>query len=108
MYSKSDNIEVVMGKETDKIIENLFDSFLQTYQKSLEESMRYSEFVLDSIDSLCYKLHKISLNRNESYIDFPKWLKRKKTTIYPKNNDEKCFQYAITVALNHEQIKQDP
>ena len=65
MYSKSDDLEVVMGKETDKIIEDLFDSFLQRYQKSLEESMRASDFVLDSVDSLCYKLHKISLNRNE-------------------------------------------
>ena len=31
--------------------------------------------------------------------------KNKKATINPKNNNEKCFQYAITVALNHEQIK---
>ena len=31
--------------------------------------------------------------------------KNKKATINPKNNDEKCFQYAITVALNHEKIK---
>ena len=30
------------------------------------------------------------------------------TTINPKNNDDKCFQYALTVALNHEQIKKDP
>ena len=29
MYSKSDNIEVMMGNETDKIIEDLFDSLLQ-------------------------------------------------------------------------------
>ena len=55
-----------------------------------------------------YKLHKISLNRGGSYIDSPKWLKNKKTTINLKNNDDKCFQYAITVALNHEQIKKDP
>ena len=37
MY-KSDDLEVVMGKETDKTTEDLFDSFLQRYQKSLEES----------------------------------------------------------------------
>ena len=40
--------------------------------------MRGSEFVLDSVDSLYYKIHKISLNRGESYIDFPKWLKIKR------------------------------
>ena len=43
MYSPSDNIEVIMAIETDKIIEGLFDSFLQRYQKGLEESMRESE-----------------------------------------------------------------
>ena len=32
-------------------------------------------------------------------------VKNKKATINPKNNDEKCFQYALTVALNYEQIK---
>ena len=32
----------------------------------------------------------------------------KKTTINLKNNDDKCFQYVLTVALNHEQIKKNP
>ena len=35
----------------------------------LEESIKGSEFVFDSVDLLYYKFHKISLNRNESYID---------------------------------------
>ena len=70
--------------------------------------MRGSEFVFDNVDSLSCKLHKISLNRGGSYIDSPKWLKNKKTAINPKNNDDKCFQYAITVSLNHEQTKSHP
>ena len=55
-----------------------------------------------------YDLNKISLIRGGSYIDSPKWLKNKKATINPKNNDQKCFQYALTVALNYEQIQNDP
>ena len=63
----------------------------------------------DSIDLLYYKLHKISLNRSGSYIDSPEWLKSKKVTINPINKkDDECFQYAVTVALNHEQINKDP
>ena len=54
------------------------------------------------------KLHKISLNRGGSYTNSPKWLENKKATINPKNNDAKCFQYAVAVALNHEQIKSHP
>ena len=62
--------------------------------------MRGSEFLFDSIDLLCYKIHKISLNRNGSYIDFHEWLKNKKTTINPKNNDDYCFQYAFIDQYN--------
>ena len=107
MHTKSDNIEFMLGNETNEIIEELFESLLQKYQEGLEEKMRGSEIVFDSIDLLHYNLYKISLNRGGSYIDSPKWLKNKKATLYPKNN-EKCFQYALTVALNNEQIKKHP
>ena len=70
--------------------------------------MRGSEFIFDNVDSLYYNLNKTSLSRGGSYIDSPKWLKNKKTTINPKNNDDKCFQYALTVVLNYEEIKKDP
>ena len=90
----------MMSRETDKIIEELFEG--------LEESMKGSEFIFDSIDVLYYNLNKISLNRGGSYIDSPKWLKNKKPTINPKNNDDKCFQYTITVALNYQNIKNNP
>ena len=70
--------------------------------------MRGSEFVRDSIDLLYYCLQKIGLKRAGSYIDSPEWLKSKKATINPKNNDDHCFQYSLTVALNHIQIKSHP
>ena len=53
--------------------------------------------VFDSVDLLHYNLHKTRLNRDGPYVDYPKWLKSKKATINPKNNDDKCFQYALTV-----------
>ena len=34
--------------------------------------------------------------------------KNKKAAINPKNNDDKCFQYSITVVLNHKNIVKDP
>ena len=34
-----------------------------------------------------------------SYIDSADWIKKKKTTVNPKSEDDKCFQYVITVAL---------
>ena len=52
MHTKSDNIEIIIGSETNDIIEELRESLLQNYQKGLEESMRGNEFVRDSIDLL--------------------------------------------------------
>ena len=49
----------------------------------------------------------MNLNRGGSYINSPNLLKNKKATINPKNNDDKCFQYALTVALNYQNIKKD-
>ena len=104
MHTTSDGIDIMTGNETDEISEEHFDFLLQRYQEKLEQSMRGSEFAFDSADLLYYKFHKISLNRVGSYTDSPKWLKDKTLTINPKNNDDKCFQYAITVALNHKNI----
>ena len=101
IHTKSHNIEIMMGNETDGIIEELRKSRLQNYRKDLKEPMRGSEFVRDSIDLLYYHLQKIGLKRGGSYIDSPKWLKNKKTI-------DNCFQYALTVALNHQNIGKNP
>ena len=69
MHTKSNNIKIMMGNETDEIIEELFESLLKQYQKGLEEKMRGNKFVFGSVELLHYNLHKIRLNRDGSYID---------------------------------------
>ena len=70
--------------------------------------MRGSDFEFYGVNLLYYDFNKISLNRGGSYIDSPNWLKNKLSTINPKNNDDMCFQYAVTVALNHNKINNQP
>ena len=109
MHTKSDNIEIMMGCKTNNIIKKLCKSLLQRYQERLEESQKRSDFVFDSVNLLYHQRHKISPKRTgSSYIESPEWLKNKKATINPKNSDNNCFQYAITIALNHQSIKKDP
>ena len=60
------------------------------------------------LNSLYYKLHNIILKHSSSYIDSPKWLEKKRTAVNPKNNDDRCFQYDITVALNYQNIRNNP
>ena len=107
MDAKSHNIEIIMGNKTDDIIEKPFESLLQNCQKNLGEPIRKSEFVRHSMDLLYYNLRKIGLKRGGSYIDSPEWLKNKKPTINPKNNYDNYFQYALNVALNHQNIEKN-
>ena len=87
----------------------LLKNFLNLFcKKRWNEFLRGSEFVFDSVDLLYHTLHIISLNRGGSYIVSPEWLKTKKATVNPKNNDDKCFQYTLTVVRNHKQIKRHP
>ena len=82
MYTRSDNEEFMNCDYTDEIVKGLFESFLQKYVENLQNKMKGS--------------------------DSPKWLKDKKSTINPKNNDHKCFQYAVTLALNLDNIDNHP
>ena len=107
MYTGSDNIEIMFGDDNDDIIEQLFESLLKKYEENLQNKMRGSEFEFDGVNFLYYDFNKTSINRSGSYVDSPKWLKDKKSTINPKNNDNKCFQYAVTLALNLDKIKKD-
>ena len=108
MHTRSDNEEFMNGSDTDEIIKGLFESFLQKHEENLQEKMRGSDFELDDVNFLYYDFNRISINRSGSYTDSPKWLKDKKSTINPKNNDHKRFQYAATLALNLDKIKKDP
>ena len=108
MHTRSDNIEITIGDDNDDIIEELFKSFIQKYEENLQNKMRGSDFEFDGVNFLYYDFNEISLNRGGSYIDSPKWLKDKKSTTNPKNNDDKCFQYAVTLALNLDNIDNHP
>ena len=61
MYTKSINAEIMIGSDTNEVIEDPFKSLLQGYQENLEEKMKGSEFAFDGVNSLYYDLNKISL-----------------------------------------------
>ena len=108
MHTRNDNQEFMNGSDTDEIIKGLFESFLRKYEENLQEERKGSDFEFDGVNFLYYDVNKISISRGGSYIDSPQWLKNKKSTINPKNNDYKCFQYAVTLALNLDRINGHP
>ena len=57
---------------------------------------------------MSYHIHKTKLKRGKPYIKSSEWILNTGATINPKNKDNKCFQYSITVALNHQNIENHP
>ena len=104
----SDNEEIRWGNGTNYIIKRLLESSLTNYQKEEVILKNGSNFVFESVNLLSYRIHKTSLKRGKSYIKSPEWMLNKRVTINPKNEDNKCFQYSITVALNHQNIENHP
>ena len=107
-YVNSDNEETRSGSETVEIINKLFEAFLNNYQKEEIILRNESYFVFESLEILYYHIHKTNLKRGKSYIKSPDWLLYKRVTINPKNKDNKCFQYSIAAALNHQEIGNHP
>ena len=104
MYSRSTSEEIMNGSETEEIMEKLIKSLLQKYQDNLQNKMKGSDFIFNGVNYLFYDLNRITISKGGSYIESPKWLKDKKCTINQKNTDNKCFQYATTLALNFNNI----
>ena len=108
MYSKSKKIGFMSYDNVHEVLNESFEPLLSRYQIGLETSMRGSGFIFDSVRLLYYKCHKINFKCGGSYVDSPDLIKKEKATIQPKNENDKCFQYATTVTLNHQEIKRDP
>ena len=72
MCTRSNNEEFVNGSDTNEVIKLLFESFLQKYEKNLQEKMRGSDFEFDGVNFLYYDFNKTIINRGGSYIDSPK------------------------------------
>ena len=108
MHARSNAAEFMNGSETEEIIESLCRSLLRNYNDNLQEKMKSSDLVFNGINDFYYDFNRVSICKGGSYIDSPKWLKDKKSTVNQKNNDFKYFQYVTTLALNFDKVTNHP
>ena len=91
MHLKNDSIKITVSHEVDEVVKNLFDYLKNRYPNNFQ-SMKGSEIVFHYIYLMYYKCHKINPNRGGSYVNYPDWIKNKKSIINPINKkDKKCF-----------------
>ena len=105
---KSGNTDFLNYDNVNDVIDEFLELLISRYQIGLETLVRGSNFIFDSVQLLYYKCHKVIVKCGELYIKYHDWIKNKKPTINPKNDNDKCFQYETAVALNHEEMKGDP
>ena len=88
----------------------------EKYEKATEDDEDDYEYSVDMAANI-EKLFKSLLNKyeidyapeksiidNSTFIKTPEWLALKRSVLNPNNNDNKCFQYSVTLSLYHEQI----
>ena len=95
MHSRGENTKFTFYNDVNKVVDEFFESLCSAYQENLETSMRWSDFIFDSLKLLYYKCHKINFKRGGSWIDSPDWIKNKNAKINPKNTDVFNMQYLL-------------
>ena len=70
MHPKSKQVEFYMGSDTENVINILFNTLLQNFQRIQETSNeRGIEFIPDSVELLEYELHEIDIIYSISRLD---------------------------------------
>ena len=96
------------GTDHEELLAEMFREILRQYE-IVSQALEDSDFVFVRIVEMTYHCHKVDMVRGGSYIELPEWVKLKHCCINPKNiDDNECFKWAVTVALHHQEIGNDP
>ena len=83
-------------------IDEIFDQLIKKHN-DLVKSLKNIDLISEGIESITYNFTEII--KINTFVESPRWLKLKRCIMNPQNNDNKCFQYSIALALYHQQIK---
>ena len=92
------NIVIKSEKSTD--IDEIFGQLIQKHE-DLTQYLKNIHLIPEGVESIVYKLGKTT--KVNTFVETRECLSLKRCVINPQNNDNKCFQYAVTVALYHQQ-----
>ena len=99
----SDNISIMWGSDTDDIIRKLFKSFLNNYQKE-KEIIEGCDFIFERLELMDFKLHRVRLRRDGSYIKSPEWFNKGVTINAKDEYYDECLRWSTISELNCNEI----
>ena len=76
-------------------ISNIVNNIVEQYMTSLTQATGASDWVFRRIIKFTLSSTVIKSALGKSYIELPKVIQNKKATINIKNDDDKCFDYAL-------------
>ena len=76
-------------------INSYVDSVFYEFNKHLEENHEISNSVFNKFTEISVFTAKLKSVFGSSYIELPEWIKNKKACINIKNDDDRCFEWAI-------------
>ena len=87
MHSRSNNIKFTSYDDANEVFDELFESLRSRYQGNLETSLKGSGFIVDSVQLMYCKYHKVNFKYGGSWLgDSRGWLKKK------SNNKSKKYR----------------
>ena len=105
----SENIQILNSYFNSETVENLegtdesvvYDTFIQTIEERIQNfNQRGSNWRFQRVLLLDIHLTDFIPLRGSTFIPLPKKIVNKKAVINVKNNDNLCFKWSITIALN--------
>ena len=95
---RSSKQEVVFpATNVDEVYDRMKDKIIESFAAYMRNG---SGWRLKKVVKLTVTKSRINPLRGSSYIALPKWIEKKKALINIKNQDDECFKYAVTRALN--------
>ena len=103
---KNTKREIIFFEKAVKFHEELVNDEDEDYIMYLNDCIIYFDNLFNdyNIKNNTDQMSEKPIINNSTFIETPTWLKLKRCVLNPQNDDNKCFQYSVTLSLYHEQI----
>ncbi len=97
-HLSTENYVILSESNSEKIYNDLI-KFIRAKHENIADRLEGTQWVLISIDNVKINVNKYNPLGGSSYIELPNELAKKKAIINIKNEDDKCFLWAILSTL---------